>query len=584
MPAVIQAPAPPGSLILYNGHTFSNAANTTEFRATPVYDQAGRTITHTVFSITIEDYITGRPAEKRTEDVLSRLLQPAAGFIYRGRGTGGVNINFGGKSDMVWGPKPQMVSVKPLGGGNAVKITWQIQFATLNCGDAQTLPGGAMAYNFKVTWEVDKSGYTKRIYSGHLIIAATRDNQPDRRILHSADEYREEITPPLLEGYRRLPGTFTLDEAKTRLDFSIVDEQLPPNVPPPGVIDASITHDYSTPKVMGQTWSVNFEGEYELARGTHPSVAYKAFAALLKSRLEEVKRIQPTPAIIPINARVSEPNVYGRTIVRIGLGYTVVTAKLDQIIGNGGLWKPVPGSNWRLWAASIHKHLSSRGISRLTFQTGDDAIIDLCGAKEVELDGMKNQDRELRNGPMALPVELKRVFPAPTPKASFLHYQQSFHVQDDHGNIVVNTLPTKPIKEKNKSSGSWDAALRTLPIADDKSLFPPAADVQYANGGKLVSDDAEVSVQHRVSPVLYVYLIGHALRAGFPIPVPRLTDVNGVEPVLVTREGMGEGFTTWIVGNGAGVTPIYGAKWCLRYVLPRVPTGEIPVPPNSLLA
>jgi hypothetical protein len=581
MPALLSVD-PVGAKIWYNGVTFTPAALTEEFRATPVWDAAGRTIIHTVFSITIKDYIVGRPSDRDVEARLSALLQPAAGFVYNGRGLGNVRINLGQVTDMVWGPKPQMVSVKPLGGSNAVELTWQIQFATLNCGDARYT--GPMEFVFKLTYDVDRSGYTKRIYSGHIRIAQTRWNQPDRQLHDSADAYREQINPPLLPGFRRTPGQFVLSEDKCRLDFTITDEELPPNIPPPGVVDATVSHDYGTSKVLGGAWSASFEGEYEIARGYPVSVAYQAAARLIKSRLDELRHITPRPSVIPTSARIGEPNIYGKTMVRIGLTYTVVAAPLAKMIAFGGLWKPVPGSNWRLWAISLSRILGPRGIAQLAFNVGDDAIVDLCG-KTPTVSGGTKRGAELRTGPIGLPAELRAVFPPVTPSTSYLRYSQSLRVEDDHGNVIVKVLPTKPIEEKNKSSGAWDVELSTgLPTGFEKTPFPPANDVQYVGGGKLDTDAAGAESHQRVSPTLYVYLVGSALRAGYPVPVPQLEQINGTEPTIANREGMGEGFQQAIVGNGAGVVPIYGAKWCLRYCLTDVPRGPIPVPPNALLA
>ncbi len=78
-------------------------------------------------------------------------------------------------------------------------------------------------------------------------------------------------------------------------------------------------------------------------------------------------------------------------------------------------------------------------------------------------------------------------------------------------------------------------------------------------------------------------MAGFALRAGWLVLCPVMTDVGGVTPVLVNRSP-DEGFRHGIVADPGFGIPIYGASWKLTYVLPTVPRGAVEVPPNPSYA
>jgi hypothetical protein len=196
--------------------------------------------------------------------------------------------------------------------------------------------------------------------------------------------------------------------------------------------------------------------------------------------------------------------------------------------------------------------------------------------------------------PQQLSAALTAAFPQPTPVNSWLYYQCGTRIETESGTVVGVTLPVAPLVPGQSSSNQqWDAMNSpAVPTGSQQgSPFPPLADViSQAQGGNQSQNPqqsnnlvSEVFVQQRVSPIIYVFLEGEAIRMGYQIPIPTILSVNGSSVVMCNRSDMGEGFWQRIVGQN--IAPVYGAKWKLRFVLSgRFPTTSVPVPPNPGLA
>lgn len=585
--------------ITYNGFTFPSGTLTRNFTVSPVQDETKRTIIYSVFAITLEFYISGTPADAQFANMLSRLTQPAAAFRYRGRGMTDIQVNLLGARDVIWGPFPTVAECSPRGSDRTVKVVWTINFAIPTCGDARYT--GPMEFQYSTDIAIDKAGITTRTYKGFIRVAQTRRDIKNRRVLDSADLWREKINPPLIDGFRRIPGQFSLSADKCRLDFSIVDEEFPgPNFPPPNVIEVDSEHSYTNqqPGDLAK-WVGHLSATYKLPKnrdltvnslGIHSAVT--AFGKLAVDRLDDFikgkagfgvfggKASGIKPSIIPITFTASDLTIHGQTQVHLEMSYRVAGASLAQIMNFGGLWRAVPGSDWELWATSIKDPLSSRGLAQIRFTPGEEEIVDLCARIPPEPPKKQTRRRPRRRGRF-VPANLPSVFPPPAVSRSWIDYNASVRAETDAGNVVGVTLPTSPLERSDRTDSVWDALGRVLPGGADRSLSPVATDVKPTDGGDAAM--GKVFVQQRTKPIVYLYLSGYAMRAGYPIPQPSLVEVNGkaVTPV-------GGSFQQAIVGQGGldGSIPIYAARWNLPYVVTEMPTGKrgLPVPPNPVQA
>jgi len=578
----------------YNGYTWP-VETSTEVSVVPKYDAAGRTVTHNEITLSADWLVSGRPTDAATLDLRRRITKPGAALRYAGRGWG-LAVNVGGVKDVLWGPKPRLLAAKPLGGGNASRLRWQVEVAIPECGDAayQFAP---MEYCYKVAYDVDRSGYTRRTVSGFVRVPMTRRNVANRTLPDSVDSYREAINPPLLFGFRRIPGTFTISEDKCRLDFSIVDEEMPPNAPPPGVVEARADHTVSCPPGKFLMWNHTITATYEVAKGVSVARAYEAFFALFKDRFGAIVRQNPGRGFVPVTFALAEPQVYGKTECRFAVTFAVIGGDLRETLAAGTLWRPAPLGRWRDWALSMRSPLGPRGLAQLTFHPNDDGIVDLCGRTHiVTVPGgiPQAEDRELRN-------RLEDLFPAPTPASSWVHYECAVRAEDEHGNVITKVFTDSELRgnpgDRKGAFPAEPAALQPINPGSRNPIFPAAgiggtsatqpiptaSRVLLEGGGRLENNQEAKGVtkaQQRVTPTVYLFLTGRAVRQGYQIPCPELLDVNGQAPVPCSRTDRGEGFWQTVVGNAGG--PIYAAGWNLRYCLTDPAPGPLPVPKNPL--
>jgi len=587
-------PLPATVTIQYNGVALGAMTQTAGLRITPVESRDGRTVTHSVYAFTFKTRISSATTAAQTLNLRRKILENGKPFRYLDAGLD-LEVNVGSVKDVTWGPKTREVAFRPLGGGVACELVWSLETAIPSCALAK-FQFALMAFSFAATYDVDRLGYTTRRLAGELMIPQTRGPGEGRQLLDSPDYYRERINPDLLAGFRRAYGPWVVSDDRQRLTFEIVDEEMGKNIPPAGVIDVQASHAVRSVALSGNAcWAGTLNASYTLGKSASGIVAASHFfKTLVADRVKATGRElgKDSGAVVPVAIELSEPSIYGReNLANFTLTYTFPRELKDGILKASALWRPVPDSNWRLWAASLaNTALHPRGGAKLVFDVGDDpGIVDLCRAGVTELRTVRGPDPDsLPYGPspvgVARPVNvselIRETFPPPRAAASWLDYWQDIQLEVDNGTVPVSTLPTKPLTADDDVFGSADDLAG--PALDANKAFGARmpADVLQNVGGR-IENETVGGVQRRAKATAFVHLVGRAARAAHPIPCPRLLDAGGLKPVPANRIDRGEGFrqSVWLAG---GVFPIYTASWRLRYQLPELPKKPIAVPPNPM--
>lgn len=583
--------------ISYNGFTFPVETSTEDFQMRPVYDTAGRTVKYVEHSLTIKAVLgevnqgLGQTTDS-TMETLKKVLTAAGGNLkYQGVGVGtgaGMDINppaGGGVRDVSWGPKPQMLRWRPYGQA-ACEVVWQVTFCVPLCDTAQyqTYP---MEFCYSVSYSIDESGYTKRTYAGHVSVPQTRATQGTRTLLDQADRLRENIQIPLVYGFRRVPGDFSLSEDKCKLTFSIVDIEVGPEYMPPDVVDCKLSHHVSSGKVFTGRYMGTIQGSYELRREVDRATAMRHFlnfasARMLQARLTQYRDLRgqvAQNAVIPIAFSASHPEVYGRAGAAFSLTYSF-SSRLSDLVAISGLWSAVPDSNWATWSQSLSSsafHL--RGTAKQAFLASGDVLVDLCQTGTATPVGQPAPDRELGAELLA-----EGPTPQPPPETSWLHFDSKVRLRQRDHTISLKTLPQSKINLQQPPA--------SLPAPSPPSqTFPPApageAGVRPA-GAAIGLDATRVAsiaayppnqppdqvVQVRSQPDFEVVLEGGAVRAGYQITPPAVLSVGGRQVVPMNRED--DGFDCRPYASWFGL-PVYVARWRLTYRVVGTP-GQEPLP------
>jgi hypothetical protein len=209
-----------------------------EFR----YDDSRRTIVGIDHVLTIRTIIFESSEAVMAGNMLAlrQLLGvPGKSLKIVGMGTGFGKIQLPAVDtdfvDIDSGPHPVSLEFNPIG-NLAWEMTFVIKFFISECATADTNFLAWMAFNFKTTWQNDFEGLCSRTITGYIQISQIRGSTTP---FHVSDEVRGNLVVAVPTGFRRLQNVWEESADKSRLGFTIVDEQLPGDNLPTGVTAAN---------------------------------------------------------------------------------------------------------------------------------------------------------------------------------------------------------------------------------------------------------------------------------------------------------------------------------------------------------
>lgn len=555
----------------YNGYSFPTGASVSSISLRPVQDTAGRTITHTIASLEITAKICkGNDQDTELESIRTALEQQGGELVYEGRGFGQFSINTAGnRKDLKWGPIPKFLRWKSLGGGNAAEITWQVEVALINCDNAPW-SREIMEFSYRLSVSTDEAGYSTRIHSGRIIIPQTRQSINDRIPSDTADIYFERIVPPLLIGFKRKIQR-ELDESKSELSFVVSDEEQAGNPLPLGVVTGTASHELANEQAaMFSQWIGTISATYEFEKGVSRSAGWDKFLALANDRIL-AERGGTKWSALPINVRIAEPEIHGKSGASYSMTYRLLKGTGDAaqrfFMPSGGLYRPVPGTDWNRWSTSLPFARAPRGRAGLQHKSNDDVIIDLCiGSALSVLSSNGNQtESTLKTRSEQIDWEsISQALNVPRdidPIGSWVGYECRLVIEPIDFLAVHRPLLT----------GAFDAAIVNKNATQLASEFSNQARSGYPL--PQVSTPPMIA-QTRAASCAYLRLVGRAVRIGHEIPPPTLVGVANVPAYPANHPQYGTYFSTWCARYTTH--PIMCAQWNLRYFV-ELPPGEIGV-------
>lgn len=297
-----------GSLI-YNEVKFSALFHSTA-SATPVSDEAKRTVKDVEITIEAEGVVTLPDGKNTTDDEMdflrTKLSQQAGALRYRGKGFGTLSVNWpGGDSwDVAWGPEPQVLHFQPLGASRSANVSFRVvtrisqeKFAEQILGTAYPKTTKIVCqYNYGITLSYDDEGYAGFRAQGTLEIPMTRTSQDARSVQTTVDAFRQRWLDFQVDLTRWRPTRRNFDYSRDRrtCQWEFAAEELPSMGLPPGCTSARGTMSVRDVKLGGKgggiltgiKWGVSLRATYTVRPDEDRNVAFLAFYALFWFRYQ----------------------------------------------------------------------------------------------------------------------------------------------------------------------------------------------------------------------------------------------------------------------------------------------------------
>lgn len=392
IPIIGLAPAVGGQknygIITYGDYTFSPFRNLS-VQCEPVYDEADRVVTHLKYTLRCFDCVLQNDVQD-IHQVNMTAMQVALT-------TPGLNLrlqDIGFDSlldttiapDVVWGPKPRMLAMRPHG-EICWSFDWEVEFCVSRCVQSAGTyfqDGVVLAWNFEVSFTVGENGIVQqRTTSGYVQVMAVHGKGAQfDDVLFNVDKAWDKLSFPLPYGFRRLSNHRSVNKAKNRIDFTIIDEEFPGAAYPPGIVNCEARMDLKSNAPGLQSWTGTLRASYEVAPGFPKSLAVSKFLTLLNDRATRIKKAAiignyKQPTVIPVQMAISH-DLYSRS-TDLAVSF-LVTTSADALLENSGMWQPLPENDWQAWYDSLvnAKVLSNRGYSGLGFDPSQDQLVTIC--------------------------------------------------------------------------------------------------------------------------------------------------------------------------------------------------------------
>lgn len=314
------ATLPDVGTLAYNGVRFSSLF-ASKATATPIADDAKRTLKCVEVVIQAEGVVTlpdgATTTDNEMDDLRQKLGQQAGALLYSGKGLGTLAVNVPGGSvwDVEWGPVPQVLDFKPLGGSRSALVSFRIVTRMIPAAFQAQIVGKAqpsdtalvLQWNYGITITYDEEGYLGYAAQGVLEIPLTRTAQEARDVAVTVDAFRGAWLdfPTDLTRFRETRRQFGHSPDRRTCKWEIAAEEIPPMGLPPGCTNARGTMSVRDVKLgkgaggvmTGVRWGVSLRATYTVRPDESQYIAALAFYALLWFRMQ-----CSTYAIVPPEA------------------------------------------------------------------------------------------------------------------------------------------------------------------------------------------------------------------------------------------------------------------------------------------
>lgn len=519
----------------YDGYTFDGASNIS-CQIDYVQNDAETVKLYDKITITVDGIIANENGcDTDLGDYHAQLSQPRKRLIFQEKGFGNA-IDTATHRDVNNGPRPKVTMWEPIGADKAIRFQWVCEVALANCGSStgwQSNPQGVLSATYDIEIDINHNGATTRTITGHLVIA---QNIQGRRFLVNPENFKRFINSPVPDNFRRTQKR-TISDDRTRLDFTITDTQIvSPIALPAKTIEADGTHTSRWSRRALTTFDNTLDIEFETRHDVHPAWAYICALGVLDERTKGARARKRGVLLDDIEI---QETIWGYP-ARFSFRWRVL-GDLRDMLEDSGLWVPF-NTNWNSWSKSMElaPH-SPDGDSHMFHDIENDVVVDLCGQQNPYVSDYVQIPSPRRPRLMGYKNE------TPPPESSYVYYDLNVEAARNTSTI------RQAILQEPESARDYYAVEDMRATSHASMGQPEGIDDVLQESGKS---------QHRTA------LSGHAVRAGHPVPRPKIRQIGGQEAVET-----GFKMTTSIVANALGI-PVYAAAWRGEYATRNAP-GQV---------
>jgi hypothetical protein len=557
----------------YNGYDINGPRVRTTLRVTPHYSSDGRTVIYNVIELMVRFVLTsdydglggGDPTDDNMVDFIATMTQAGGVLIFEGLGYGPFEINTADNpADVIYGPKPRLVSIEPIGANLAMRVTWTCEVALVPCAlnGIEGFVGPLIELTYTNDWTVDQAGLTVIVIRGHSQIGLNRAAPGSPNIAFTADMNRQAIAPVPPLGFRLKSQDWFLSEDKSREDFTFIFEEIAgDNALPTYCSDIQFDQRLTTTRAGGLHIlpTIVISGFVEVVKPQLIALGLQKVFLILNERITNMRNQGRLALIISMN--VTEP-VFNSRRVAFDFAFQSQPGTLNngkpQFGGDPGNWSdvflkagmfsPVGSTDWLSWQNSMLENAwYSRGFYGQGFNPSNDLIVNQCNAAIPQL--------TLASGyPTGNIAQFDPGAPTNDPTTQiYLYYDGSVRLVMYPNSSTHFPLPTSAPPNSGGGIGSGSSGQPPVTISSDRA--PVAAQLDPT----LPPASSQVSGQ---KPAKIIFE-GSAVRTNAPpeLPTPSIT-VGGNANIQVGHSDVKA--QTW--GEYFGAT-LHGLSWYIEYIV-----------------
>jgi len=463
----------------------------------------------------------------------------------------------GNLPDVFTGVESKGLRRAPIGSQLAWECVWECTWRYSNCSDNLRYHK-LLDFASAADYVRDERGFTTRTISATLEVARERNASGEFTKL-DLDRYARRINIDIPPGMRRMSDQTRFNEAKNRIERTVVDKEIDHFPYPNGFTFASLTESFENIPPGFQQFMVTLNGRFRVAKGVNPGRAalwFLGHAVQVAGRLLENARgrgLGDTAKVVPVKLSLSHDKF---TYETTGSATLVVSAALiKDILGASTMYDPVPETSYESWIGSLYEHGvgDEGGVSKYRFSDSDTKRIGLCVGKDTSPPTI-GSDRHQFMDPITTKESIQLLCEGITEENSYIVYRNRLEYHQNE-NVQVH--------HKAKKWKGVDTA-RSAALAGGgviAMLNPVLAPGVVAGAAAALSSRSANDLQYQGEGDAYVVLSGAATRIGHQPQVPYLKKLPGDVPFTFVNKNISE---VEVVADMFGC-PIYTVKWAIAY-------------------